>query len=143
MMRLGGLKPAASARQHLLLAAAMWGMVGIGLLGAGTWWAIGGEGVAAAGILVAALGAGALKSWLVLDRTADRIARRIVERGDSRCIGGFLSVPSWLLVIGMVLAGRFLRALGFPPGVAGFIYVAVGAGLLLSSRRLWRVRAGR
>jgi hypothetical protein len=87
---------------------------------------------------VAAALAGALKARFVLKRAAERIVRRIQARGDGRCLGGFVSVRSWLLVAGMMGAGYLLRHGLLPHNVVGLIYVAVGTALLLASAVIWR-----
>jgi hypothetical protein len=132
------LKPRAAARTQLLLAAALWSVVGAALLAAGTRWTLQALGPGT-GALVIALGvaAGLLKGRFVLDRAARRIVERIAERGDGRCVGGFLSVRSWLLVAAMSGAGRLLRGGLVPHAVAGPLYAAIGAGLLFSSRIAW------
>jgi len=94
------------------------------------------------GALLVALGtaAGLLKGRFVLDRAATRIADRIAARGDGRCVGGFLSVRSWLLVALMSGAGRLLRGGLLPAAAVGTLYVAIGTGLVFSSRIAWRRR---
>ncbi len=132
------LKPSAPASMHLLLAALLWSVVGslLAFFG-GRWiwldwrWA----GTLAA---VLAIGAGMAKSRWVLDRAATRMIARIVERGDGRCIGGFLSWKTWLLVGLMSGGGRLLRGLVGANGFVGMLYLAVGVALLRSSRLLWR-----
>lgn len=134
--KLSAYKPAASARTHLLLAAVMWTTVGSALLLVGVRW------MRAADIsfmvVTIAVAAGVLKSRLILVRTARRTIDRICHRGDGRCIGGFLSVSSWLLVLVMAGAGRLLRGSHLPKGVVAFVYVVVGTALLLTSAILWR-----
>ena len=136
------LKPAASARTQLALAGCMWSVVGLALAGFGALWLIEGGTdwiwVMGAGAALA----GAAKSRFVLDRTARRMAERIRARGDGRCVGGFLSPWSWLLVAVMASGGRLLRSV-LPPAWAGALYLRVGTGLLLSSRLLWAYRRGR
>ena len=132
-------KPRSSSRFQLFLAASMWSAVGSGLLIAGYRWT--GEGsdmplrlfLVAAGVL-----AGMAKGMFLLDRTAAKIVRRIEERGEGNCVGGFLSLRSWMLVVAMVVAGRFLRSGLLPLAAAGTLYVAIGTGLLFSSRLAWR-----
>ncbi len=138
------LKPAAGARVHLLAAAALWTVVGGALLAVGTVWIWRGPGWGRFALPVA-VGVGTLKSWLVLDRAAERIADRIEARGDGKCIGGFLSPATWLLVAGMMAAGRILRGGLVPRHWVGLVYAAVGIGLLGSSRvawERWAVRRG-
>jgi hypothetical protein len=129
-------KPAVPAKTHLLLAAGAWTVVGSVLIILGIYW------VHAAGsnvsYLVLAAAIGYAKSLYVLDKTARRAADRIIERGDGRCIGGFFSYKSWLLVIIMAGAGRTLRSGIMSRLLLGFIYVAVGSALILSSRIFWQ-----
>ncbi len=80
---------------------------------------------------------GILKALFVLDRAAAKGVARIRERGDGRCIGGFLSVKSWLLVLVMMAGGRLLRAGYLPKTLIGFLYVAIGVALVFGSRRPW------
>lgn len=130
-------KPAAPARVHLLLAAAMWSTVGTGLLTAGVTWAWAGRSSYPTWLVPFAILAGALKGHFVLGRTAERIARRILARGDGRCVGGFLSVATWTSVALMMGSGYFLRHGVLPRAIVGLIYTAIGIALLLGSRRLW------
>ena len=134
-----GLKPAASARLHLLLAATMWTVVGSMLTYFGARWTLSGKAAYAPAPLLLALATalGALKARYVLDRSARRIAERIGARGDGRCLGGFVSLQTWVLIALMATAGRLLRGGIASRTIVGFIYVAVGTALLLGSLRLW------
>jgi hypothetical protein len=131
-------KPRAAGRTQLLLAGALWSVVGTLLFVFGARWSIEAFG-RGRGLLAIALGAGVglLKGRFVLDKAARRIADRIATRGDGHCAGGFLSLRSWLLVALMSGAGRLLRAGLVPHAVLGPLYAALGAGLLFSSRIAW------
>ena len=131
-------KPAAAVRAHLLLAGLMWTVVGAALVGFGGRWLWQLPTPAAPWLAALAVVIGAFKARFVLDRAARTIADRIRERGDGRCLGGFLSVRSWALVAVMVAGGRFLRGSHVARGLLGVLYVAVGTALLLSSRVAWR-----
>jgi len=132
-------KPRASSRVQVLLAAAMWSAVGGVLLSFGAHWITDGRlNPAGLGLLLAGIGIGLVKSKLILDRTAGRIVSRIGSRGEGRCVGGFLSVRSWLLVLAMIALGRVLRGGLLPAPAAGVLYAAIGTGLLYSSRLAWR-----
>jgi hypothetical protein len=131
-------KPAASRRTHLLLASLLWSAVGTLLLVFGVWWVVHGHSRYAPGLVVVAVGIGVVKARFVLARTARRMIDRILARGDGRCIGGFLSIRTWLVVVVMASAGRWLRSGPIPHLIVGFIYAAVGTALLLASRHLWR-----
>jgi Ni/Fe-hydrogenase subunit HybB-like protein len=132
------LKPGAAARVHLLLAGLMWALVGAALVGFGGWWLWQLPTPAAPWLVALALVIGVFKARFVLDRVARGIVDRILERGDGRCLGGFLSVRSWALVAVMVVGGRILRGSHMGRGLLGVLYVAVGTALLLSSRVAWR-----
>lgn len=133
-------KPAAPARTHLLLAACAWSAVGSVLVILGIYWVH--AAGSTPGYLLLAVAIGFAKSRYILDKTARRAAARIMERGDGRCIGGFFSWKSWLLVAAMALAGRFLRSGVVSMLLLAFIYVAVGSALLISSRFFWQGYAG-
>jgi len=133
-------KPAASRGAHLLCAAMMWSIVGTALLGFGVYWTLGSAGVYSPWLLLAAAIVGLVKARLVLRRSADRIARRILHRGDGHCLGGFLSWRLWLLVAVMATAGRMLRMTSIPRWVIGVVYASVGVALLAGSRSIWRYR---
>ena len=132
-------KPAVSSRTQLWLAGAMWSTVGVALSAVGTLWVLTSEKLAISlTLLFVALGLGIGKSLWVLDRTASRIAERIKLRGDGQCLGGFFSLRVWALVVVMMLMGRMLRGTDIPRPFLGLIYAAVGVGLLISSRSIWK-----
>ena len=131
-------KPAAPARLHLLLAASMWTVVGVLLLFFGVRWTLA-EHVAYIPLWLAlATAAGLLKARFVLRPSARRAVARIRERGDRRCIGGFLSWRSWMLVALMAVGGRVLRQGLLPHAVVGLIYVLVGIALVVGGTPLWK-----
>ena len=130
-------KPAAAMQTQLLLAWLLWATVGSALIGFGGWWMWSSAPVAAPWIGAAAIAIGAVKSKLVLDQTARSVVDRIIERGDGRCLGGFLSLQTWGFVIFMMVAGRVLRG-SLAHGIIGPLYMAVGTALCLSSRITWR-----
>jgi hypothetical protein len=135
--------PAASRATHLLAAGGMWSLVGLALFTAGTIWILRSGSSWALPILVLAGLLGWVKARYVLRRTAERTVRRIEERGDRRCLGGFLSWKSWLLVLAMMLLGRWLRKSPLPILWRGLIYAAIGAALFLASLRIWAHRRRR
>jgi hypothetical protein len=130
-------KPAAAVSTHLMLAWLMWVLVGSALVCFGARWLWMAAPRAAPFVAVGAIAIGAAKSRLVLDRAARRIIERIRVRGDGRCLGGFLSLRTWALVVVMMAAGRLLRG-NVAHGIVGPLYVAVGTALCLSSRLSWQ-----
>ena len=107
-------KPAAAAHAHLLFAGLMWTVVGVLLAFFGARWIWQARATATPWLVAGAVLIGVVKARMVLDRVARNIIRRILARGDGRCIGGFLSIRSWGLVAGMALAGRVLRRAALP-----------------------------
>ncbi len=137
-VRVSALKPAAPARVHLLLAASLWTVVGVVLAAVGSRWTLAARPRFVALLMTAAVAVGVVKAALVLRKVAARIAARIRARGDGRCVGGFLSPRSWLLVAVMSVGGRLLRGSGLPMEAVGLLYLAVGVALASASIRLWR-----
>jgi len=120
----------------------MWTLAGLGVCAAGTIWMAQSHSRWFTPIALLAIAAGAMKARFVLDRTAGHIIRRIEERGDGRCLGGFLSWKGWCLVAAMMILGRLLRMSPLPLLPRGAIYLAIGAALLFASRRVWEALRG-
>jgi len=142
MTRFGDLaerfKPSARAKTHLLAAALLWTVVGLGLTTAGLVWSF--SSALPWSLLLAAAGiaAGTVKGRLVIRKMADWNTARIIARGDGRCLGGFLAPKTWLLVIVMMGSGILLRRSGVPRPILGILYTAVGTGLLIGGQKLWK-----
>ena len=132
------LKPAASRRTHLLLASVMWTVVGALLLCIGARWVLGAQTSYAPLQIAAAVAVGAAKAWFVLDKAAGRIVQRIRERADGRCLGGFVSIKTWALILFMIGMGRLLRGGVLSQNIIGLLYAAIGAALLFGARNFWR-----
>ncbi len=130
-------KPVAPVRVHILLASLMWTVAGIFLFVRGTsnmmrlpvagnpWW------------LIFAAFLGLLKGRLIFDKTAVRIISRIENMEENRCLGGFLSLKNWGMILLMVFLGISLRISPLPRVLVWGVYVAAGTGLFLSSRLFW------
>ena len=129
-------KPAAAVSTHLMLAWLMWASVGAALVFFGARWSLQVGPVLAPWLMAGAIAVGLAKSRLVLDRAARRIVDRIRARGDGRCLGGFLSLRTWGLVVLMMASGRLLRS-SLARGIIGPLYLAIGTALCLSSRLSW------
>ena len=84
---------------------------------------------------------GVAKGHWVLARSARSNLRRILARGEGRCLFGFLSLRSWALVLFMMLLGWTLRHNPTTSPAVGSIYLAVGVALLVGSLELWRARS--
>ncbi len=130
---------------HLRVAFFMWGLVGTGLLIAGSYFLFGARslsvldgakpkpGLTEAIALILALGVGFIKGNLVLKKVARKYSARIEKLPETSPIYMTFSPKSWILVAGMMALGRITRSIGAPPLVVGVIYVAVGFALVLGS----------
>lgn len=128
-------KPGVNKKIHLLLAAAIWPLVGITLFQRGLNWIVdsGYNWLIPVSFVV-----GTMKSFLIFDRTAKKGIDRILRFGDNTCIGAVYSVKTWVMVLGMMSLGFVLRSLSISPHILGTFYVAIGWGLFLSSRYAWQ-----
>lgn len=120
---------------HLLAASLLWSATGTGLIIAGGVWLC--LSHAHLVLIAVSVALGLLKARFILCRSAQKVATRIEQRGDGRCIGGFLSWRTWLVVVAMALLGRLVRASPLPVSIRGALYVAIGVALLAASRLLW------
>jgi hypothetical protein len=131
-------KPAAGVRAHLFAASILWTLVGLGLTAAGLVWCSGSAFPWSIALAAAGVAAGLAKGRFIIRGMADRNAARIIARGDGRCLGGFLSAKTWLLVALMMTSGILLRRSSVPRPVLGFIYTAVGTALLVGCVTMWK-----
>ena len=133
-MMIARFKPNVSVKTRIFLAALLWSCIGLMLL-----WR-GGNAVVGTGrewLLPVSLLVGSLKSWAILDRVASKNMTRIFDKGEYSCLGGVYSWKTWLLVMGMIVFGRLLRASSLQVWLVGLIYVTVGWSLFWSSRKVW------
>ena len=132
--KISQLKPGAPKSVHLFVAGSIWCLVGIFLLLRGAHWLYGIEKlwIVFPGVIL-----GTLKALFMLDRSAKKNIRRIVDGGNSRCLGGVYSWKTWLLVFLMMGMGCLLRNSSLPKEFLGLFYVSIGWGLFFSSRKCW------
>ncbi len=123
----------------------MWGLVGTGLLIAGTFFLFGrslsvlNDGLSDPGLkegvgLVIGLVIGFIKGNFVFKKLARKYIARIQSLPEASPFYMTFSGKSWIMIGGMMALGRIIRALGAPHFVIGTIYVAVGFALVLGSR---------
>ncbi|PXF59258.1 MAG: hypothetical protein C4B58_03830 [Deltaproteobacteria bacterium] len=116
----------------------MWTIVGLFLFVRGANNMMSLPGTVNPGWLIVAALIGVLKGRLIFDKTAERVISRILSREEDRCLGGFLSLKSWGMILFMVFLGMSLRVSHLPGVLVWGVYVAVGTGLFFSSRLFWK-----
>ena len=129
-------KPAAGVRTQLTAASLLWTCVGLGLGSAGVFWCHGADDWPP--LVGLGLAIGLIKAFWIIRPVARRNAARIIERGDGKCLGSFLSWKSWLFVAAMMAVGFVLRHSPLPRPALGVLYVAIGVALLVGALPLWR-----
>lgn len=130
-------KPGVTQHTLLFLSACLWTVIGLMLL------AKGGYRLSQLPqyhlvLVIAAVVAGSLKSFFILDRAARRGIQRILKFKDGTCLGAVYSVKTWMVVLFMMTMGVFLRKSALPGNILCFVYFTVGWALLMSSRLAWR-----
>ncbi len=120
-----------------MVAALIWTLVGLGLLGFGLKWLIQSETSWWPLLIFSVLAIGFAKGFFVLRKTATRTVDRIMNRGENRCLGGVFSWSTWVLVILMMVGGRLLRGSGLPLELLGCIYAGIGVALLVGASVSW------
>lgn len=126
-------KPAVERYWLMLLAGALWTVVGTGLcLTACVWlaqleWPQNGLGV------LAGFGSGILIYRFGFSRLATRNLMRIATQPVRVCIFAFQAWRSYLLIAGMMVLGGVLRHSSLSLLALGIIYAAMGTGLTLGS----------
>jgi hypothetical protein len=134
-------KPGASCKTHLFAGAVVWSAVGIMLAWRGGWHLLRIDDFSWWWLFVACL-VGTFKGQMVFVRSASRSVERILSRGDGKCLGGFISLKNWGLIVAMILLGKLLRATPLHRGIVWSVYVAVGFALVVSSRVFWKAWIG-
>ena len=130
-------KPGVTRHMLLLMSAILWSAIGMLLLVKGLfrinqlvhWQPL---------LIVAAILAGSLKSYCILDKSARRGIDRILKFSDGTCLGAVYSFKTWILVLCMMSLGVILRNSSLPVSLLCFLYITIGWALLLSSRLAWR-----
>ena len=134
MKRLARFKPGVNRSIHLFLASFFWSVAGAVLMVRGLIWFDSGPDLY---LIVLFVAVGAIKSFLVLDKSILRSIHRIENLRDGSCVGAVYSWKMWLFIALMMLLGIVLRHIMQPGSVVGFIYAAVGSALIISSRIGW------
>ncbi len=118
----------------LVLATLLWTAVGGMLLVKGWGWkGTGYEWV----VIILGLFFGFLKSVLFLDKSFACSITRIKQFHENQKIVYIFSVRTWILIALMIVFGLTMQELTNPCPAIGVLYVAIGWGILFSSRYGW------
>ena len=134
-----------SRRQHLLVAALLWILVGATLAVRGTSWVIRDEHTRwlFAAVLPLSIVAGYWKGAALMSKSAARAVERIRLLAERTPVWQLYSPSMYLLVAGMIGLGLASRWAGdqWPiRGYVGILYLVVGIGLITGSRAYWQAR---
>lgn len=132
--KISELKPGAPRSVHLLVAGSIWILVGIFLMLRGIQWLYGIEKL---WIIIPGILIGTVKALFMLEPSANKNIKRILEGGNRKCLGAVYSWKTWLLVFLMMGMGCLLRNSTLPKEFLGLFYVSIGWGLLFASRKCW------
>jgi hypothetical protein len=133
-------EPAVTRRTLLLTAASLWTLAGLILILRAAFW-LPDAGLWVLPIVVASVGIGLLKGWLVFARIARKNVERIRALSPHKpkiCVFAFQAIQSYLIVIAMVTIGILLRLSPIPRLWLAAIYLAIGAALEWSSWVYWK-----
>jgi hypothetical protein len=127
--------PSVERRVLVLVAGAVWSVVGLILVGVAILWLMSSDKNVVVLILVGII------SGTILYRYGFRqVARinliRIYEQApgkDKICVFSFQNIRSYLIAVSMMLMGYTLRHLPIPKVYLAPLYLAIGLGLFLSS----------
>lgn len=128
-------KPGVSPKTHLFCASALWTVIGLFLIYRGIVYLSGDNFLP---LVLFGIILGSSKSYLVLNKAAERGVERIRRFNDNTCIGAVYSWKTWLLVVAMMLLGVIIRISPVPSAVVGTVCLAIGWALLYSSRYGWQ-----
>lgn len=128
------LKPGARHTKHFFVAAFFWSVIGVVLILRGTSYL---DSECAVRVLCIGVAAGLIKSFLILDKIAAKNVKRLQELNDGTCLGAVFSKKTWLLIICMSSMGMVLRFANVSVVIMGGLCIAIGIGLLFSSRHAW------
>jgi hypothetical protein len=136
---------AASIRSRLLAASFLWSAVGLGLAAAGTRWLLASSAGGRVPALIAAGAAGWAKGRYILGPRARKNAERIAGDAGPISLVRTFTPPTWALVVAMMALGYALRHASLPKAWVGWLYAAVGSGLLVGALPAWAAwaRSGR
>lgn len=133
-------EPAVKRKTLLLVAGALWILVGAMLIARAIPWILANhlEGwiAAASGLLI-----GVFKSRVVFIPLAEKNVQRIQALSPHRekiCVFAFQAIKAYVLIAGMIVLGIVLRYSPIPRTILAVIYVAVGFALILASPKYLR-----
>jgi hypothetical protein len=133
--------PAADRKVLVLVAGAVWSIVGIALVIAAVGWTV----PVLADYHLLWLGAGVIGGYIIHRFGFSRLVTVNIQRifsqspgKDKVCVFSFQNTKSYIMIIVMILMGYTLRHLPIPRLYLSPVYSAVGIALLLSSLMYYR-----
>ncbi len=129
--------PLVERRWLYLLAAVVWGLVGLMLCGRAAGWLAPENTGHAAALALAGAGSGALIYRFKFARLADKNIKRIDHLDARASILAFQSAKTYILIVFMMGLGVALRHSPVPKPTLAVLYIGIGLGLFLASLRYY------
>jgi hypothetical protein len=126
-------KPAVDRTILVLMAFILWILVGVMLSRSAIIWWESYMGSLIPLFVVLGLFLGLFKGYFILTRVVNINIKRIYEMEGTGFILSFISLRTYLLIIGMMILGMLLRHSSFPKHYLAIIYLGVGLAMIISS----------
>jgi hypothetical protein len=136
-------KPGVNKTMLILIAGIVW--IGVGMMLsrlAILWW----QNYAGSYLplfLFIALLLGMIKGYFILTRVVSTNIRRINQLNGTNFILAFISVKTYLLIIGMMILGFVLRHSLFPKHYLAILYLGAGLAMIISSVPYFKILVNR
>ena len=132
--------PAAKRKVLVLLAGAVWSIVGISLILVALNWLIAGDGNIGVSLAIGVV-VGAVVHYIGFSKLVSTNLNRIYSQApgkDKVCIFAFQNRRSYLMIAVMILMGYIMRHSPIPKIYLAPMYLTIGFALLLSSIRYYK-----
>ncbi|MFH1891399.1 MAG: hypothetical protein ABIK83_01800 [Candidatus Zixiibacteriota bacterium] len=131
--------PAAERKTLVLLAGAVWSIVGVGLIVVGLKWLISGNGNIGVSLAIG-VAVGAAVHFFGFSKLVTTNLKRIYSQSPGKskvCVFAFQNRRSYLMIAIMILMGYIMRHSPIPKIYLAPMYLTIGFALLLSSIRYY------
>ena len=126
-------KPAVDKTILILIAGIVWIMAGLMLSRLAIIWWQNYTGTLLSLFIFVGILLGVVKGYFILTRVVRANIRRINQLSRTGFVLAFISLKTYLLIIGMMTMGILLRHTSFPRQYLAILYLGVGIAMIISS----------